>query len=390
MQIVYIGAFRFPTFDAAAARVLNIGRALRDAGHEVTFISWGGKYMTETDDNGKSEYDGFTYYISGELNESKSIFKLKNKFSSGCQSIRKLRQIINNVDLIIAYNPDWNFNKKLLKLSKQNRVKYAVDLTEWYDNNELKITDYLPNWINMTKTNSRKVHNRILISSFLDNYYITGNNVVIPATCNSKDSKWICKDNDGSDFDGITLIYAGIPAKKDKLHEVINAVEKFQKTYPDKIRLLILGIDKSAYLSRYSNLIESNDLSSATCFWGRVSQDMVPKYYAQSDFMVLLRDSNRKSNAGFPTKFAESMMSGTPVIANLTSDLGQYLKNGANGFIVEKPTSDSIYDLLKWTVTRISKEDITVLHNNAKETGLRYFDYRNYCSALNEFIKEIR
>lgn len=390
MQIVYIGAFRFPTFDAAAARVLNIGRALKEAGHEVVFISWGGKYLENPDDNGRSEYDGFTYYISGELNESRSLYKLRSKFSSGHQSIRKLKEIINDVDLIIAYNPDWSFNKKLLKISKQYGVKYAIDLTEWYDNNELKISDYLPNWINMTRTNANMVKNRILISSFLDKFYLNGNNVVIPATCNARDGKWNQNNPTINNFSGITLIYAGNPAKKDKLHEVINAVEKIEQEHTNQLRLMVLGIDKETYITRYSKLLQTTELSSAIQFIGRVSQDEVPKYYAVSDYMVLLRDSNRKSNAGFPTKFAESMMSGTPVIANITSDIAEYLKDGYNGFIVENPTADSLYEVLRDRILNLSRDEMNQIHKNAKDTGLSYFDYCNYCPVLNDFINHLQ
>ena len=44
MNILYIGAFRLPNLDAAAPRVLNNAKAMREAGHNVKFISWGGKY----------------------------------------------------------------------------------------------------------------------------------------------------------------------------------------------------------------------------------------------------------------------------------------------------------------------------------------------------------
>jgi len=390
MQIVYIGAFRFPTFDAAAARVLNIGRTLRDAGHEVIFISWGGKYFESPDDNGMSRYDGFKYYISGELNESRNYYKLRNKFSSGCQSINKLKQIISEVDLIIAYNPDWSFNKKLLRFRNQYGLKYAIDLTEWYDNNELKITDYIPNWLNMTRTNRTKVKNMILISSYLDKYYSRNHNIVIPATCNATDAKWNVARSIKGDRTPLSLIYAGNPAKKDKLHEIINAVERVEKMMPGKIRLTVLGIDKSTYISKYKPLLDNENLTDAIHFVGRVAQDDVPRYYAQADFMVLLRDATRKSNAGFPTKFAESMMSGTPVIANITSDLGQYLIDGHNGFTIATPTADALYDVLCDEVVCLKRDKMAELRINAKQIGLQFFDYRAYTKQMNDFLGHIQ
>ena len=68
MNIIYLGAFRLPNYDAAAPRVLNNARALRMLGNKVTFISWGGKYRQEDLCNdGKYRVDGFEYISSGDL-----------------------------------------------------------------------------------------------------------------------------------------------------------------------------------------------------------------------------------------------------------------------------------------------------------------------------------
>ena len=68
MEVVYVGSFRIPNFDAAAARVLNIARALRAAGHSVRFISWGGTERAEDlCEEGGYKYDGFPYVITDEI-----------------------------------------------------------------------------------------------------------------------------------------------------------------------------------------------------------------------------------------------------------------------------------------------------------------------------------
>ena len=390
MRIIYIGAFRFPIYDAAAARVLNIGRTLRALGHDIRFIAWGGKYVYDSSGTAKeSIYDGFKYYISGELNDSKLLSKIKGKFVPGTKSIKILEQMINSVDVVISYNPSYLFNRRLISICRKRNVKYVADITEWYDNKELKITDYIPNWLNMTRTNKKKVKNLILISSYLGNYYSQNHNIVIPATCNSNDAKWNIISHKKSQSEPVTLIYAGNPAKKDKLHEIINAVDRLEQLIPAKIRLMILGIDKSTYISYYKKLLVNANLSDAIQFVGRVSQDEVPKYYAQADFMVLLRDPTRKSNAGFPTKFAEAMMSGTPVIANLTSDIGKYLKDDYNGFVVASPTAEALYDVLSDKVVNIRQEKVNKMRIDAKHTGLNMFDYHVYTTPISFFLNNL-
>ena len=134
MRIIYIGAFRFPIYDAAAARVLNIGRTLRALGHDIRFIAWGGKYVYDSSGTAKeSIYDGFKYYISGELNDSKLLSKIKGKFVPGTKSIKILEQMINSVDVVISYNPSYLFNRRLISICRKRNAKYVADITEWYD-----------------------------------------------------------------------------------------------------------------------------------------------------------------------------------------------------------------------------------------------------------------
>ena len=115
---------------------------------------------------------------------------------------------------------------------------------------------------------------------------------------------------------------------------------------------------------------------------------MVPSYYAIADFMVLLREQTRKSNAGFPTKFSESFMSGTPVIANLTSDLGRYLMDGDTGFVVSEPSEDAIYRVLKDKVVVMSRQEIETIKKHVRETATQ-LDYRAYAEPISAFLNEL-
>ena len=106
MRVVYIGSFRLPNYDAAAARVINIARALREAGHEVNFISWGGEERKEDCcEDGIYRIDGFPYMVTNELSLPKmsTIEKLRNKLRRGDTTKRLLLEWPKPVDAIITY-----------------------------------------------------------------------------------------------------------------------------------------------------------------------------------------------------------------------------------------------------------------------------------------------
>lgn len=390
MNILYIGAFRLPNLDAAAPRVLNNAKAMREVGHVVKFISWGGKYRDEDFcEDGKYRVCGFEYVISGDLPIGGSVWgRLKTKLTRGQKSI-KILQNMEKPDLIILYNADNAFSKKMLSYCSVHKIKLVNDITEWYANNELHFTDRYSNFVNMTKT-QHKIQNKIVISHFLDRYYQESNNIIVPPLCDKSENKWhtAVDDERVKPFEGITLIYAGTPAKKDSIHSVINVVNQLAKD-GEKIRFIILGITRESYLKGYSEWIRDHDLHENVIFLGRVSQDSIPAYYKKADFMVFFREPNRKSMAGFPTKFAESVTAGIPVITNSTSDLPMYIVDGQTGFMIDGYSFEDIMKIMKEKVLMLDRDAIERMKASTSALS-SLFDYRHYINDFREFVEKIR
>jgi len=391
MRFIYIGSFRLPNGDAAAARVLNVARALRLAGHEVRFISWGGmEKWSEADSEEECSVDGFPYVVTNEIDFKGGLFKKAiSRVLQGRKTKRLLRKRLGEYDAVISYN--CSIISWLVKFCKKNKIKLVSDLTEWYSLNELKILD-VPGYIWNMCAVQKRVRNKITISSYLSEYYKASHNIVIPATCDATEAKWRTGKEKAikvaGPFDGITLIYAGSPARKDAVHHAINAVQRLIEEGCG-IRFLILGVQRDEYIQNYSDLLKNKQLSDKIQFLGRVSQDEVPSYYSIADFMVLLREPNRKSNAGFPTKFAESITSGTPVIANLTSDLGDYLKEGDTGFVVNRPCQGDVYQVLRDKVLPLERAQIDTMKQKVAEVSIR-LDYHALEKSLASFMAQLR
>lgn len=390
MNILYIGSFRLPCFDAAASRVLNVARALRAGGHCVSFISWGGKQRSEDlNTNGEYVYDGFPYVITDEIDFNGGVFgKLKGWIKQGSRTKEILKERLDKYDAIIAYN--CSIIRWLIPFCRKNNKKLVADLTEWYEYNELKPIMWLGYALDMF-CYQKRVGNKLVISQYLDKYYSNSHNIIIPATCDASEEKWHHGNEKAEEkagfFGGITFIYAGNPARKDAVHYAICAIQRLVREGAN-IRFLLIGITRERYLERYRSFLPEGELSEKIQFLGRVPQGEVPSFYALADFMVLLREPTRKSNAGFPTKFAESFMSGTPVIANITSDLGSYLKDGITGFLVKEPSAEAIYNILKEKVLPLNREDIDKMKHNVKGTA-SLFDYHYYIEPLRGFINNL-
>ncbi len=113
-------------------------------------------------------------------------------------------------------------------------------------------------------------------------------------------------------------------------------VEILAEINDPKVVFRIYGLTKEEYLKalpEHSGLLDS--LGTKIIFAGYVDTPMAVRAIKASDFTVLLRDVNKMTTAGFPTKFVESIACGTPVITNNTSDLSSYLTDGKNGFMLK-------------------------------------------------------
>ena len=59
---------------------------------------------------------------------------------------------------------------------------------------------------------------------------------------------------------------------------------------------------------------------------GRLSHRETVKYILGCNCYIFIRRSDKRNNAGFPTKFAESYTCGVPIITTDVSDVGEYIK----------------------------------------------------------------
>jgi glycosyltransferase involved in cell wall biosynthesis len=105
--------------------------------------------------------------------------------------------------------------------------------------------------------------------------------------------------------------------------------------------------------------------------------------------MPLLRPDARYAHAGFPTKVVESFAVGTPVLANLTSDLGRYLVDGRNGLVCDADSADAVVGTLVRAL-RLSPGQLGALRTEARRTAERSFDYRAHVGSVAAFLESLR
>lgn len=184
--------------------------------------------------------------------------------------------------------------------------------------------------------------------------------------------------------DKVKLIYAGNPATKDYLIEMVLGVEMLSEADKNKIEFNILG----ATDEQIKDITGLSELSSCLKAHGRVPRQTVQEELLKSDFSVLLRPADeRYARAGFPTKSVEAMAHGVAMLCNLSSDLGMYLSDMKNSVIVEGYTSERFSAAVK-KVLSLDRKQIDDIKRQARMTAEINFDYRLWKHTVKTLIEE--
>lgn len=370
MNIVFVVCFPFPYGSASSMRARNIYKLLELAGHNVHVIA---DYNTTVFN---ADCKSFSYeYIYDNM-----TFLHRRVAPYRC--LKRLNDYIkkNKVDCLIANARFERFNM-LSEFCKKNKIKYIVENCEWYDYSSFKLgklnIDYIRNdW--MIGHSFRKADGFISISRLLDehNKALGVSSVRIPTILDVENTTF-SRRNKG---EKIIISYTGsLGNGKELLYPMISCLAENEE-FANNIEFHIYGPSEKEILTNISgqiNLLEK----TRNCIFvhGRIPQNEVNNILESTDYLFFMRPQRRSSAAGFPTKLGESFAVGTPVITNNTGDIGLYVKNGINGFVISE--KNKISDVLS-EIIKLKASDYMFLRENARNTAETYFDYRKYTDSI--------
>lgn len=337
--VAYVGPFPYPEGAAASRRVLGVAESLSLAGFDVVVASGAGQPVQD-DGSLVSQQDGIAYCLLNERvaeHWPRALRRLRYAWMGG-RTLEWLSLQPTLPKAVILYSGYTPYLQRLLPWCRHNRVRLLFDAVEWYEPESPFGYLSSPYQWNIEWAMRRLVPRTdgvIAISRYLaDHYRKLGLPVaLVPPTTSSIAAGEMRRGGQ------LRLCYAGNPGYKDDLGAVLKAVAGLA-AQGASIHLTVAGPSPSQVLAMLG------DSSGREQPWllmsGMLDHASVQKLVSSVDFSILARQHCRISQAGFPTKFVESFASGTPVIANLTSDLHLHLRDGETGLVCAGPDESSI------------------------------------------------
>ncbi len=374
--ILYLGGFELPDRNAAAHRVLNNAKALRDIGYNVVFCGVD-KSITESF-NEPINVMGFNSFAQIYPASTKQWIKQMWDITH----YLKVSSKYSDIKYIICYNLHAVPLAKILGFAKKNNIKVICDCTEWYDNklalNPIKFIKFVDTQFCM-RFLQKKCDGMIAISTYLENYYKKhiDNIIVVPPLVDVTEEKWQ-QSADQNEKDKITFVYSGQPGDtKDKIGQIVESFLHTEKTEFCKFK--VVGITEEDFYKTYPSFAQRKEQISAFVeFCGRVSHVQSILELKKADYSIFIRDRSRKNMAGFPTKFVESYTSGVNVIANEISDIKKYFPEGIGSILIDNNDVDSI----KSAIDKALECSV----QGKRDCAYNPFDFREWKKVFEEFL----
>jgi glycosyltransferase involved in cell wall biosynthesis len=386
-RVAYVGPVAFPEGGAAARRILGISQSLREAGYEVLI---GSGQLPKPGVSEPEDFEGFPVYSLGERTGEHlpTILKHLSYLTMGRNTRSWLGTLDPKPTAVILYAGYSAYFSRLLPWCERNDIPLIFDAVEWYDPASVPGGKYGPyRWsfeLAMRYFCVRCKH-IIGISSLLQNYYKERGceTVRVPPTL---DVQAVPSPSTTSREDVVTIGYAGTPGKKDGFDSMLEAILRADPE-GKRLRFRVAGVTPEQVLKYPA--IASRGLTSlppSVEALGKVPHSEAVALIREADFSVLVRPLMRYAMAGFPTKVVESLAMGTPVICNLSSDLGMYLHDGQEAIVCADHSAESLTEAFKRAL-ELSPAQRQAMRASARACAENSFDFRNFSAPLADFMR---
>jgi glycosyltransferase involved in cell wall biosynthesis len=373
---------------------LGNAKSFKDAGYEVVIASGQVEDGIEAYPH-YSTYEGFEVVSLGERSAEHYPRVLKHMMylNMGQKSIQWLDSLKSKPKAIVLYSGYSPYMMKLIPWCKKNGVEFVFDAVEWYDpKTKLQglLSPYYWNIELALRYYSKKTPKAITISSFLQKHYSKqgAKTIKIPPTLDMNEITPNLEPNTSS---YLTIAYTGSPGHKDLFNNYLEAILQLE-SQDVRLRFVCAGMSKKqliSYDALKSRGIDIDHIPSVIDCKEIVPHKEAVDIVKYADFSILLRKKERFAQAGFPTKVVESLSLGTPVICNITSDLGDYIQDMQTGLVCEDYSVESLKVAIQKAL-KLNIEEKQQMRIKARKMAEVSFDYRLYVDRLKNFIEETK
>ena len=366
--LICTGNFELPDKNAAAHRVVNNAKLLKNLGFNTVFL---GACRSERYFKGYVKRD---YGVGFDIYEQSYPFSVRQwanqMFDIG--NLQNLARQYPDTAAVILYNTTYASLLAAKKAFSPQGIRVIYDCTEWNGYTEGNIIKRVVKKLDAGLIESgleRHCDGVIAVSRTMRKRYEAKAPVLLlPPLVDTREDLWRQEPIEGKRF---PFCYAGSPSDKDRLDLLLEAFSRLPK---DKAELRIIGLTGEEYSASQGDeggFVAPENIS----FFGRLSHRETIREILSCGCFVFLREPTKRNTAGFPTKFVEAYTCGVPIITTAVSDVSYY-KDGSC-VVLDEASPD-----------RIAEAMSAILAQPASSRKIREaFDFRNYEDSCRKWLE---
>jgi glycosyltransferase involved in cell wall biosynthesis len=385
-----------PPIGPGARRVRCFAKALKNSGWNVQI--WTMIFISRPHKKAIIIEDGITYryltlYIPGMNigNSLAGIFKIFNFIYFIFQAIINL--FLLKINITIMYSKHWPVIWVLGLFLKKSNIPLIHEISEWppeiphlkrtlrlfYENRLFRLIDgaiVISEFIEQKVVLWNKINQKHLIHSIKIPilFELNKSQITIKKECfNSNSHFFWCGDLEGY----ISLVFflldaLSIACKNDNRIYKISLCGKLKTSIKSKLLLYA----KSISLSEDQLLLR-----------GFISDDNLYHEMVNSYALLAPLHNDKRSEARFPTKIAEYLITAKPVIATGIGEINTYLYDGINAYISKPDDKNSFAERMSTVIN--NPDSALLVGKNGRETALKYFNYQYYSTVIDQFCTSL-
>lgn len=382
-----IGAYAFPHGDATSNRLLQLARCAADAGTRTLVVNdWPCELAYPPPAGEVAGVDLVTLRVRG----ANRLARMSARVARPVRVLRALRRCdVGRGDVSVVLLPMAMMtvaNWAVLRLAL--RCPVVVDASERHDRRQFRrgwLTPYYARHRWSTFLATRLVHRATAVSTTLA-AYLRQHGLEVLVVPPQVDCDEFAPARPPSLREGLRLLYAGTPGRKDMLDVILRGIGQLSSHDQRRVSLTIAGVSRDDAAARSDLDVAVLDAVSAdVTFLGRVPRDTVLALLGRSHFSMLVRPTGGYAANGFPSKVPESLAAGCPVMLNHTSDLSSYVHDGIEGLVLDGNGPDDVRQAIERAL-RLGDEDWAAMSRAARSRARDSFDHRAWRDRVSAFV----
>lgn len=184
---------------------------------------------------------------------------------------------------------------------------------------------------------------------------------------------------------GRTVVCCGVNQKKDGVFTVVRAFEKISANFAD-VTLYVIGVSPKTR-EELGQLVKRLGLVHRVVLTDYISREELIQILCNASVLALAKPSSLQAKYCFPSKLAEYLATGNPVVITRTGAIPRYLQDGVNAFIAEPDSHITFAEKLEFVLANPTLAE--KVGQKGRWLALTKFSYKVHTARISSFVKDL-